>query len=101
MLVNKDCKRRNSGPAAGTAHLDVAVLSLRQADTENSYRSLFICNNIVELWEFFISFFFSSFDRTWRPVGGVSKKVVKLMIRCVATAHGEELETHTVEAPEA
>ena len=28
-------------------------------------------------------------------MGGVSKKVVKLMIRSVATAHGEELETHT------
>ena len=36
-------------------------------------------------------------------MGGVSKKVVKLMMRCVATAlaHGEESETHTVEAPEA
>ena len=71
MLTNKDYKRRNSDPAAGNAHLDIA------APRQTGKTATELCSFAIVWWSFVGLLRFFKVDGTWGPEGGVSRRMVK------------------------
>ena len=74
MLINKDSKRRNSDPAAGNAHLDIA------APRRTGKTATELCSFSIIWWSFLGLLRFYKVDGTWGPEGGISRRMVKLSL---------------------